>query len=50
MSAHSVGSAVVTDGDRVCGIVTRVDLVRADAELAHWIGSISVPAVEHANT
>ena len=29
---------------------SRVDLVRADAELAHWIGECQCAAVEHTNT
>jgi len=38
MSANAVGSAVVTDGDAVCGILTREDLASAAEELALLIG------------
>jgi predicted transcriptional regulator len=33
MTSHGVGSIVISDADRICGIVTREDLVRADPNL-----------------
>lgn len=47
MAEHGVGSAVVMDGEDVCGIVTRLDLDRVGGDLVAMIDSACASCGTH---